>query len=412
MPPMHPRIKGILMGALCLFLLAMPSGLAAGDDPEPQINTPVSQQQNDNTIQQTGCSRSDYAPVNSDYEQQVAELVNQERAANSQPPLKLNSDLSYAARFHARDMSVDNYVLHDSYDWINGTLTKVCDWSTRVNNFYINWSYLGENIAAGQANPTDVMQAWMNSPEHKANILSPNFREFGVGFYTGSGMYSTYWAQDFGSRSSVYPLIINGEAAETDSTTVQLYIYGQGTWNEMRLRNDSDTWGDWQSFKSQLSWQLDNTAGLRTVSVELRKTGQSTGASSSDTIVLGSVAPALKVAPTSLNFLYDRSKSRLYPADHITLLPSNSGSEAALTWQISKNAGWVVLSATGGQTPSDSVDVSLDPGIFATDGMYDGTLTVTVTSPSNTAGSPASIPVHLTVVPDLPYSIFLPSIDG
>ena len=59
-------------------------------------------------------------------------------------------------------------------------------------------SYQGENIAAGQVNAAAVVKAWMNSPNHKENILSPNFTELGVGYYEATGAtYPYYWIQLF-----------------------------------------------------------------------------------------------------------------------------------------------------------------------------------------------------------------------
>ena len=58
----------------------------------------------------------------------------------------------------------------------------------------------GENIAAGQATPEDVMKSWLSSAGHKANILSPEYTKMGLGYSNsgcGAGRYSHYWAQEF-----------------------------------------------------------------------------------------------------------------------------------------------------------------------------------------------------------------------
>lgn len=58
----------------------------------------------------------------------------------------------------------------------------------------------GENIAAGQATPEDVMKSWLGSAGHKANILSPEYTKMGLGYSNsgcGAGEYSHYWAQEF-----------------------------------------------------------------------------------------------------------------------------------------------------------------------------------------------------------------------
>ena len=58
---------------------------------------------------------------------------------------------------------------------------------------------MGENIAAGYPTPAAVMDAWMNSAGHRANILNCAFAEIGVGHATG-GPFGAYWTQDFGTR--------------------------------------------------------------------------------------------------------------------------------------------------------------------------------------------------------------------
>jgi uncharacterized protein YkwD len=59
----------------------------------------------------------------------------------------------------------------------------------------------GENIAAGQADPQAVMTAWMNSPDHRENILRPGFAEIGIGIYKDpNSQYGIYWTQEFGTR--------------------------------------------------------------------------------------------------------------------------------------------------------------------------------------------------------------------
>lgn len=60
----------------------------------------------------------------------------------------------------------------------------------------ITYSSAGENIAAGQSSPQNVMDSWMNSPGHRKNILNPDFEYIGVGLARG-GSYGIYWAQEF-----------------------------------------------------------------------------------------------------------------------------------------------------------------------------------------------------------------------
>src|SRR5713226_4782392 len=76
---------------------------------------------------------------------------------------------------------------------------------------YSDWTAIGENIAAGQQSPQQVVDDWMNSPGHRANILDPSFRDVGIGIAVGPGTWPngyldpqvTWWTTDFGnSRQS------------------------------------------------------------------------------------------------------------------------------------------------------------------------------------------------------------------
>jgi len=235
----------------------------------------------------SGCGGVNPPAVNASYEQQVLDLVNTERANAGLPPLKRNLELEYAARYHATDLAQDNYFDHGSYDRAGGSLAFVCATGTRIGNYYAGGNAWGENIAAGYGSPAAVMSAWMNSAGHRANILNANFREIGVGYFAGGGDYYQYWAQDFGRRANVYPLIINRDAANTNSTQVSIYIYG--TWSEIRLRNDNGAWGAWQPFQNNLTWTLDALSGTRAVNAEVRSGG--TTIATSDTIYLTYSAP-------------------------------------------------------------------------------------------------------------------------
>ncbi|WP_313342091.1 CAP domain-containing protein [Sedimentibacter sp.] len=125
---------------------------------------------------------------NQSYEQKVVELVNVERQKAGLPALKLDSAISNVARTKSKDMAVNNYFAHQSptYGSAGDMLTK----------FGIKWSAWGENIASGQRTPEAVVTAWMNSPGHRANILSSNFGRIGVGYVTNSNG-TPYWTQVF-----------------------------------------------------------------------------------------------------------------------------------------------------------------------------------------------------------------------
>lgn len=125
---------------------------------------------------------------NSTYEEKVVQLVNVERQKNGLPDLYLDKAISNVARTKSKDMADNNYFAHQSptYGSAGEMLLK----------FGITWSAWGENIASGQTTPEKVVNEWMNSPSHRANILSPNFIFIGVG-YTTNSTGRTFWTQMF-----------------------------------------------------------------------------------------------------------------------------------------------------------------------------------------------------------------------
>lgn len=114
---------------------------------------------------------------------EVVKLVNQERAKAGLKPLTENAKLSNMAMDKAKDMSNNNYFDHNS-----PTYGSPFD---MMKKYGISYSYAGENIAKGQKTPADVMNAWMNSQGHRANILNGNYTMIGVAYYNG------YWVQEF-----------------------------------------------------------------------------------------------------------------------------------------------------------------------------------------------------------------------
>ncbi|MFP4346408.1 MAG: S8 family serine peptidase, partial [Anaerolineales bacterium] len=220
-----------------------------------------------------------------------------------------------------------------------------------------------------------------------------NFWEIGVGYYEGGGEYYRYWTQDLGRRNDVYPVVINREAAETDSTTVQLYIYGAGTWDEMRLRNDGGTWGAWRTFQTNLTWELASEAGERTVEVEVRSSSKSD--TMSDTIRL--TKPALGILPDDLSFTYDKLEDSSSPPS-VQIIPTNVGNNLVLEWAVTREGSWFTVDPTSGATP-DAFTIEPDKSVLATlpAGTYTGAVTVTVTNYAETLNSPHRIDLSVVV---------------
>lgn len=121
----------------------------------------------------------------SEFELKVVELVNQHRIANGLEPLTLNVELSNVARTKSQDMKDNGYFSHTS-----PTYGSPFD---MLKQFGISYRTAGENIARGQRTPQAVVDGWMNSDGHRANILNPAFTQIGVG-YVAEG---NYWTQLF-----------------------------------------------------------------------------------------------------------------------------------------------------------------------------------------------------------------------
>lgn len=119
---------------------------------------------------------------------QVLELVNQERAKQGLKALTLSDELTNVATIKAKDMRDNNYFDHTSPTY--GSPFEM------MRQFGVQYSSAGENIAAGQKTAQEVMNAWMNSSGHRANILNKDYEQLGVGYIQG-GNYGTYWVQMF-----------------------------------------------------------------------------------------------------------------------------------------------------------------------------------------------------------------------
>ncbi|MBW5485605.1 CAP domain-containing protein [Streptomyces bambusae] len=137
----------------------------------------------------SGGSGGSGGTVNSDAESRVLALVNKERAAAGCGALSMNSKLSAAARGYSDTMARSGVMSHTGPD--GSTMTS------RVEAAGYKWSNLGENIARGQADADAVMNAWMNSSGHRANILNCAFKEIGIGVHKGDG--GPWWTQNFGA---------------------------------------------------------------------------------------------------------------------------------------------------------------------------------------------------------------------
>lgn len=119
------------------------------------------------------------------YISEVVRLVNAERAKEGLAALQMDSSLNSAAQVRAKEI-----VTSFSHTRPNGS-----NCFTALSEAGIKYNGSGENIAYGQKTPAEVVNAWMNSAGHRANIMSSKFTKIGVGCHNSNGTY--YWSQFF-----------------------------------------------------------------------------------------------------------------------------------------------------------------------------------------------------------------------
>lgn len=177
------HISVLALAVLCAFPLG--AGTASAQAPCPMASATPAQVEREPVVDATLC------------------LINQERDQRGLAPLRDSPRLSDAAQAHAKDMARRNYFSHTSLSGASfvdrirrtGYLQNVRSWQA------------AENIAWGTgklASPKAIVRSWMNSPGHRANILSASLREIGIGVakdapIENAGPGGTY-ATDFGTR--------------------------------------------------------------------------------------------------------------------------------------------------------------------------------------------------------------------
>jgi uncharacterized protein YkwD len=205
----RPRFTVALGTALAVLALAAPAGAAAAGD----------------------CPGADVLPTAdnvADINQATLCLLNAERAANGLGALTENASLSRASLAFSQQMVAQSFFAHEAPDGTDlvARLTAV----GYLGNTGGDWS-VGENIAWAQGSlstPRSVMQAWMDSAGHRANILNASYAEIGLGTVQGvpqPGQPGTTFTTDFGAREPV----IQSSAATTRTTPAKAAKAGKAT---------------------------------------------------------------------------------------------------------------------------------------------------------------------------------------
>lgn len=166
----------------------------------------------------------------------IIELSNNARADQGLPVLMRNSTLDESAMLKAQDMVANNYFAHD--DPVNGTTPW--EWFKAAG---YNYTFAGENLAMNFSEAEEAMDAWMDSPTHKANILNANYNEIGVAVVVGNidGRETTIVVQHFGksflANSASQFTRPSGEAAPAVAGTTQV---SSGEAVEVTFKNTPD----------------------------------------------------------------------------------------------------------------------------------------------------------------------------
>jgi len=298
---------------------------------------------------------------------QLVRLTNVKRVNNGLSPLKAATELMQSSQYHSNWMANHNCFAH------------VCpgedDWVARiVNAGYVNYSHLAENIAAGYLTASAAVDAWMGSPGHRANMLSPDFRETGGGYAFKTGTdYRYYWTMDYGTRGDVYPVVINNEAWLTNDLDVQLYVYGDGWASQMRFRNEGGTWSAWMPYQSTKAWTLSSDNGTpAVVYAQVRQCPTCPVLESSDSIHINQPP---EVSPDQVVFLSVEGAQPTTPAEYWVDIDTSGN------WTASANQNWIKLGQYSGSGDA-SVRVWLQ-GFPTSVGAYMGKITVVASGQSS-----------------------------
>ncbi len=132
----------------------------------------------------------DPAP-NAGYENEVVQRINQARQDNGLPPLQVNAALQAAARAHTRDMICNDFFSHTGSDGSQ-------PWD-RASRYGYAWSWIAENLFMGSGlTPATVVDGWLNSSGHRANMLAPEAVHIGVGYMYDAAEGAWYVTALFG----------------------------------------------------------------------------------------------------------------------------------------------------------------------------------------------------------------------
>jgi hypothetical protein len=320
--------------------------------------------------------------------------INTLRVQSGLLPLATSTQLTAAAQRLSSDMAMTGNVDHTASDG------STMDARIRAAGFG-HWRGFGiwaENIYGGQtATPDDALNFWTTSQVHRANLLSPRYRE--IGLSVTSSDKGVFFAIDFGSQPNVLPFFVTGDAPvvtllltnENDITTGEsVAVMGQAT--EVRIAEGADTRNaGWLPWAPSIPFKLAGT-GARTITVEYRdELGR--GTKFTRTITLSDLPTATATAtPTPTR----------RPTKTATATPTRTTPQTASTPVTATPSATATSSATPTATPTRttpqtaSTPVTATPSATATSSATpQPTVTPIPIQPTSTSGwpaTPASIP--------------------
>lgn len=192
--------RGALIPSIVITTVLL-SACSSGGSEQPDLGQAVASpsidiSQPSQTTQNVGCAAEPEA-----LQASVLYFINQARSTArmcgnqsfaSAPPLVWNDMLQIAAQRHSDDMAQHNFFSHTGSDGSSA--------SQRASDSGFNWRTMGENIAAGQPTSESVVQSWLDSPGHCANLMSSNFEETAVACtQDNQSQYGQYWTNVLGA---------------------------------------------------------------------------------------------------------------------------------------------------------------------------------------------------------------------
>jgi hypothetical protein len=261
-------------------------------------------------------------------------LVNEARLDEGLAPYDLSGQLSAAAQRHADDLAANGFIdPSDPHLGSDGTHEQ----QRAAEVGYAAWTWNGGQLIVDENVSThgtieEGMTWFLGHPPHRDNILSPRYREIGIGVAVDDDGHN-YYVLNFGVRPNVLPIFINDGAASTDDPQVAIRLTNEearpdgegaafmGRAIEVRISGKPD-FGDspWQPWEPLVPWTLPDTPGEHTVYVQFRDAAGRTAASA-DTIVLGEGTP---VTPTLVS-------PSLTPEPTVTPVPPSPTPEPTAT---------------------------------------------------------------------------------